>query len=554
MATKKTKLRVIPLGGLGEIGKNITCFEYGNEMIVVDCGVAFPEEDMPGIDLVIPDFTYIYKNRDKLKGIFLTHGHEDHIGSIPYFLRELSVPIYGTRLTLGLLENKLKEHRLTPELNVVSAGDTVNVGHFKVEFIRVTHSIADASALAITTPAGIVVHSGDFKVDYTPIQGESIDLQRFAELGKKGVMLLLCESTNIEQPGHTMSERSVGPIFEEIFNESKNSRIMVATFSSNIHRIQQIVNCAVKHKRKVVVLGRSMANAVRTASELGYLNIPDNVLIEPFEIKNYKDNQLVVVMTGSQGESMSALSRMAFSDHKQIDICPGDKIIISASPIPGNEKTVSKVINELLKKGADVVYEGLMEVHVSGHAKQEEIKLLHALVKPKYFMPVHGEYRHLKRHKDLAIEMGMSKENIFVLSNGEVLELNSQGAKIATSVPSGQVLVDGLGVGDVGSIVLRDRKHLAEDGLMIVVVSMERETGLIVAGPDIISRGFVYVRESEDLMDRARNVVRSALEHCEKRNVSEWSYMKSVIKDTLREFLWQKTKRSPMILPIIMEV
>lgn len=554
MAAKKTKLRVIPLGGVQEIGKNITIFEYGNDIIVVDCGVAFPEDDMLGIDLVIPDFTYLQKNRDKVKGIVLTHGHEDHIGAIPYILRELDVPIYGTKLTLGLMENKLKEHNIKADSICVMQGETVKLGQFKVEFIRTTHSIADSVALAIFTPIGVVVHSGDFKVDYTPIQGEAIDLQRFAELGKSGVLLFLCESTNVEHGGYTMSERTVGPIFEEIFEESSEQRIMVATFSSNIHRIQQIVNSAVKHKRKVAVMGRSMTNAVKTASELGYLFIPENVLIEGSELKNYMDDQLVIITTGSQGEPMAALSRMAASEHRQVEIKPGDKIIISASPIPGNEKTISKVINELIKKGADVIYEGLMEIHVSGHAKREELKLLHALVKPKYLIPAHGEYRHLSQHKDLAVSMGMAKENVFIMGIGEVLEINDQGAKINGTVPAGQVLVDGLGVGDVGNIVLRDRKHLSQDGLMIVVVSMEKESGVVIAGPDIISRGFVYVRESEDLMDEARRVVCEALYRCESRGNTEWSFIKSNIKEVLREFLWQKTKRSPMILPVIMEV
>ncbi len=554
MTAKKNKLKVFALGGLQEVGKNITVFEYGNDIIVVDCGVTFPQDDMLGIDLVIPDFTYLVKNKDKVKGIFLTHGHEDHIGAIPYILRDLSVPIFATKLTLGLMENKLKEHGIVADSRCVARGETVSVGCFSVEFIRTTHSIADSAALAIKTPVGYVVHTGDFKVDYTPIKGESIDLQRFAELGKQGVLLFLCESTNIVEKGYTLSESSVGAIFEEIFEQSRNERIMVATFSSNIHRIQQIINSAVRHKRKVTVVGRSMLNAVKTASELGYLDVPENVLIEISEIKNYPDKNIVIITTGSQGEPMAALSRMAASEHKQIEIKPGDKIIISASPIPGNEKTVFKVINELMKKGADVIYEGLMEVHVSGHAKQEEIKLLHALVKPKYLMPIHGEYRHLKTHKAVAIEMGMKKENIFVMNIGEVLEITETTAKINGTVPSGQVFVDGLGVGDVGNIVLRDRKHLSQDGLMIVVVSVERESGLIVAGPDIISRGFVYVREAEDLMEEARSVVRSALKRCEERNISEWSYMKNLVKDTLREFLWQKTKRSPMILPIIMEV
>lgn len=554
MAAKKNKLRVFALGGLQEIGKNITVFEYGNDIIIVDCGVAFPADNMLGIDLVIPDFSYLVKNKDKVKGLVLTHGHEDHIGAIPYLLRELNIPIYGTKLTLGLVDNKLKEHNLVADSRCVEAGQVVKVGDFKVEFIHTNHSIPDAVALAIFTPVGTIVHSGDFKVDYAPIQGETIDFHRFAELGKSGVLLFLCESTNVSAKGHTMSESSVGVIFEEIFEQSANQRIMVATFSSNIHRIQQIVNAAVNHNRKIIVMGRSMANAVRTASELGYLDIPKNVLIDTAELKNYTDEQLVIITTGSQGEPMAALSRMAMSEHRQVEIKPSDKIIISASPIPGNEKTISKVINDLLKKGAEVIYEGLMEVHVSGHAKQEEIKLLHALVKPKFLMPVHGEYRHLKQHMELAISMGMKKDDVFVMENGKILELTENSAKTNGTVTAIQVLVDGLGVGDVGNIVLRDRKHLSQDGLMIVVVTMDKSSATIVSGPDIISRGFVYVRESENLMDEARVVVRNALSQCEENKMNEWSLIKNIIRDTLREFLWQKTKRSPMILPIIMEV
>ncbi len=554
LATKKPKLRVYSLGGLHEIGKNITCFEYDNDIIIVDCGVAFPEDDMLGIDLVIPDFSYLVKNKDRVKGVFLTHGHEDHIGAIPYFLRALDVPIYGTKLTLGLVGNKLKEHEMVADLRCAIQGETVTCGKFKVEFIRTTHSIADAVAFAIFTPIGTIVHSGDFKVDYTPIQGETIDLQRFGALGKEGVLLFLCESTNVEQKGYTMSEKTVGIIFEKIFEDSEKSRIMVATFSSNIHRIQQIINSAVKHKRKVAVMGRSMLNAVRTSNELGYLDIPPNTLIEVSEMKNYHDSKLVIVMTGSQGEPMSALSRMAASDHRQVEIRPGDKIIISASPIPGNEKTISKVINELMKKGADVLYEGLMEVHVSGHAKQEEIKLLHALVKPKYLMPIHGEYRHLHQHKNLAIQLGMNKENIFLMNIGEVLEITNDGAKINGAVSAGQVLVDGLGVGDVGNSVLRDRRLLSQDGLIIVALSVEKDSGMIVSGPTIYSRGFVFVRESENLMEEARNVVVKVLDKFEMLHAGEWNQAKGSIKDTLREFVWQRTKRNPMILPIIMEV
>jgi ribonuclease J len=552
------KLRVIPLGGLHEVGKNITAIEYENEIMVIDCGVAFPEDDMLGIDLVIPDFTYLLNNRDKVKGIVLTHGHEDHIGSLPYLLKNLSVPVYGTRLTIGLLETKLREHNLINSVNCfsVNAGEKIKLGEsFKVEFIHTTHSIADSVAFAITTPVGVIVHSGDFKIDYTPIQGQMIDLQRFAEIGKKGVLLFMCESTNVERPGYTMSEKSVGAIFEKIFAESENQRIMVATFSSNIDRIQQIVNSASKHKRKVCVVGRSMTNVVKTAIELGYLDMPERTFIDVTEMRNYSDNELVIITTGSQGETMSALSRIASNEHKQIEVKPGDKIIISASPIPGNEKSVVRVINELLKRGAEVIYEGLMDVHVSGHARQEEIKLLHALVKPKYLMPVHGEFKMLKCHEKLAMEMGMKKDNIFVMNNGDVLEFNHKFAKvIPNGVPSGQVFVDGLGVGDVGNIVLRDRRHLSQDGLMIVVVAMDKNSGQILSGPDIISRGFVYVRESEELMDEARSVVREALDECESRSISEWSYIKTMIKDTLRDYLWQKTKRSPMILPIIMDI
>ena len=556
MASKKPKLKVISLGGLQEIGKNITVFEYDNDIIIVDCGLAFPEDDMLGIDLVIPDISYLIKNMDKIRGIVLTHGHEDHIGALPYVLKQLNVPVFGTLLTLGLLENKLKEHGLNKlvTLHTVVPGEKVKLGRFQVEFIHTNHSIADAVALAITTPVGVVVHTGDFKIDYTPIDGDVMDLHRFAELGKEGVLLLLSDSTNAERKGFTMSESSVGGVFDDIFSDTPNNRIMVATFSSNIHRIQQIVNSAYKFGRKVAIIGRSMVNAVRTSIELEYLNMPDNTLIDISEIKNYTDDNLVIITTGSQGETMSALSRIASNEHKQVSIRPGDKIIISASSIPGNEKNISNVINELTRKGADVVYEGIADIHVSGHARQEELKLMLSLIKPKYFMPVHGEYVHLLSHRDIAVSLGIPKENIFVMNIGDVLELSKKDAKVNGTVPAGQVLVDGLGVGDVGNIVLRDRKNLSENGLMVVVVTIDSASGTILAGPDIISRGFVYVRESEDLIEEARAVINDALIKCEMKHISGWSNIKNIIRDTLKNFLWQKTKRSPMILPIIMEV
>lgn len=550
----KSKLRIIPLGGLGEIGKNITAFEYEDDIIVVDCGLAFPEDEMLGIDLVIPDITYLLKKADKVRGIVLTHGHEDHIGALPYILPELNVPVYGTRLTIALVENKLREHNLlkTTQRFNVSQGETITLGkNFKVEFIRSNHSIADAVILAITTPVGVVVHTGDFKVDYTPIKGERIDLHRLAELGKKRVLCLLADSTNIERPGYTQTERMVGMKFEDIFNQYRDRRIMVATFASNVDRVQQIIDASYKYNRKVSVVGRSMVNVVKTASELGYLDIPKDTLIDINDVKRYNDEQIVIIMTGSQGEPMAALSRMAISEHKQIDIKAGDVVILSSTPIQGNEKTVSKVINELFKKGATVVKE---DTHVSGHAAREEIKLMHALVKPKYFIPVHGEYRHLYKHAELAVEMGMPKSNVQILSNGDVVELTSDSCKVVGNVPNGQILVDGLGVGDVGNIVLRDRKHLSQDGLLIVVMTLEKASGLVVAGPDIISRGFVYVRESENLMEDAKAIVRKALDRCEEKRILEWSQIKTIVKDDLREFVWQKTKRSPMILPIIMEV
>ncbi len=554
MATKKPKLKVISLGGLHEIGKNMTVFEYNQDIVVVDCGLAFPEDDMLGIDLVIPDITYLKKNRDKIRGIVLTHGHEDHIGALPYVLKELNVPVFGTLLTIGLLENKLREHNLLDSTtrHVVVPGETIKLGQIQVEFIHTNHSIADSVAMAIHTPVGTVVHTGDFKIDYTPIDGEIINLHRFAELGQKGVLLLLSDSTNAERKGFTMSEKSVGAVFDRIFDETPKHRIMVATFSSNIHRIQQIINSAYRTKRKVAIIGRSMVNAVRTSMELGYLNVPANTLIDITEIKNYSDHQLVIITTGSQGETMSALSRIASNEHKQVVVKPGDKIIISASSIPGNEKSILRVINELIKKGADVVYGSMEDVHVSGHAREEELKLMLALTKPQFFMPVHGEYIHLMAHKKLAESMGIPKQNIFLMNIGDVLEVSKKEAKVVGTVPSGQLLVDGLGVGDVGNIVLRDRRHLSEDGLMVVVVAMDSSTGEIVSGPDIISRGFVYVRESENLMDGARRAVTRALD--KEDGEGDWSHIKNVIRDALKDYVWQVTKRSPMILPIIMEV
>ena len=554
MSRKINKLKIIPLGGLREIGKNITLIEYKDDIIVIDCGMLFPEDDMLGIDIAIPDISYLIKNRNKLKAVLLTHGHEDHIGGLPYFLRELNVPVYGTRLTLGLLENKLKEHNLSKvNLMEVKAGDKLKLGSFSIEFIRTTHSIPDSVAIAINTPVGMVVHTGDCKIDFTPIYGAPIDLHRFAELGRKGVLVLLADSTNVERPGYTMSEKTVGDTFNDIFSKAEE-RIIVATFASNIHRIQQVINAAEKYGRKVTVSGRSMVNTINVAYELGYLKMQEGTLIDINDMNKYKNNELVILTTGSQGETMSALSRMAFSEHRKIQLVPEDTIIVSASPIPGNEKTVFKVINRLIEIGTKVIYESLADVHVSGHACQEELKLMHTLLKPKFFIPVHGEYRHLKRHAELAMELGMPEENIFIANNGDVIEFTKNSAAITQSVPAGNILVDGLGVGDVGNIVLRDRKHLSEDGLMVVVVTISKQEGKVIAGPDIISRGFVYVRESEDLMEEARNVVKAALNECEKRNITDWSTLKSSIRDSLRKFLYEKIKRNPMILPIIMEV
>ena len=553
---KKSKLKIIPLGGLHEIGKNITVFEYEDEIIIVDCGISFPEDDMLGVDLVIPDVTYLVKNQEKIKGMVITHGHEDHIGGIPYFLKQINVPIYATRLTAGLISNKLEEHKLlrSTDMHIVNQGDTIKLGqNFKVEFIRSSHSIPDSVMLAITTPAGTVLHTGDFKVDYTPIDGQIMDFGRIAELGQQGILALMADSTNAERRGFTMSESSVGEVFEKLFLNC-TKRIVVATFASNVHRIQQIVNSAVKYGRKIAVCGRSMINMISTAVELGYIDCPENLFIDIDMIGSYTDDQLVIITTGSQGEPMSALTRMAAGDHRKVKITPNDLIIISATPIPGNEKYVSKVIDDLMQLGAEVVYSALADVHVSGHACQEEQKLILALAKPKYFIPVHGEYRQLRAHQETAELMGIDKDNIFMLTNGRVLEMNEEEAKFNGSVPSGRVLVDGLGVGDVGNIVLRDRQHLAQDGLIVIVLTMDSQTGEVVAGPDVISRGFVYVRESENLMDDVKSVVRHEVAKCEERGVRDWSTIKSTIKENLRDYLFIKTKRNPMIIPIIMEV
>ena len=548
-----SRLKIIPLGGLEQIGMNITAFEYEDSIIVVDCGLAFPADDMLGIDLVIPDITYLKDNVDKVKGFVITHGHEDHIGALPYVLKEINVPVYATRLTMGIIENKLKEHNLMKgtKRKVVKFGQSINLGQFRVEYIKTNHSIVDAAALAIYSPAGTVVHTGDFKVDYTPVFGDAIDLTRFAEIGKKGVLALMCESTNAERPGFTPSERTVGKTFDTLFEEHKNTRIFVATFASNVDRVQQIINSAYKYGRKVVVEGRSMVNVIETAINLGCINIPENTLIEIDKLKNYPDEQQVIITTGSQGESMAALSRMAGDMHKKITIGHGDTVILSSSPIPGNEKAVTKIINELLRKGADVIFQ---DTHVSGHACQEEIKLIYTLVHPKYSIPVHGEYKHLKAQARIAENLGIDKNNIFILSSGDVLELDDKKASVTGHVPVGSILVDGLGVGDVGNVVLRDRQHLAEDGILIVVMSLDKYSGQLAAGPDIVSRGFVYVRESDELMEEARHVVDNALSGCIDRGITDWGKLKSTTKDVLGEYVWKKTKRRPMILPIIMEV
>ncbi|MCM1157081.1 MAG: ribonuclease J [Bacteroidales bacterium] len=546
-------VKIIPLGGLEQIGMNITAIEYEDTIVVIDCGLAFPEEDMLGIDLVIPDVSYLKENIDKVKGLVVTHGHEDHIGAIPYIEKELNMPVYATKLTMGLIDNKLREHNLlnTVKRKVVKHGQTINLGCFRIEFIRSNHSIVDSSGLAIYTPAGILVHTGDFKVDFTPVFGETIDLQRYAELGKKGVLALMADSTNVERPGFTPSEKKVGRTFDMLFAENKNNRLIIATFASNVDRVQQIINSADKYGRKVVIEGRSMVNVINTASELGFIQIPDNTLIGIEQMKSYPDEQLVLITTGSQGENMAALSRIAANIHNKVSIKPGDTVILSSSPIPGNEKAINKIINELEMKGAKVIFQ---DTHVSGHACQEELKLIYALTKPQYAIPVHGEYRHLKRHAELAVEMGVDKENVEILSNGMVLELSTDHAKVVGHVTSQGILVDGLGVGDVGNIVLRDRQHLSQNGLIIVVIALEKQSNLLISGPDIVSRGFVYVRESENLMEECRDVVEEALNQCLEHKVTDWGKIKTSIKDDLGEFLWKRTKRNPMILPIITEV
>ena len=549
-----SRIKVIPLGGLEQIGMNMTAFEYNDGIIVVDCGLSFPDDEMLGIDCVIPDITFLLENKDKVKGFVITHGHEDHIGALPYVLKEINVPIYATKLTMGIIEGKLSEHDLLSVVKrkVVKFGQSIHLGDFRIEFIRTNHSIADAAALAIHTPVGVIVHTGDFKVDYTPVFGDAINLCRFSELGKKGVLALMCDSTNVLRPGFTPSERKVGKTFDHIFSENTKSRIIIATFASNVDRVQQIINTACKYNRKVIVEGRSMVNIISVAREMDYLKIPDNTLISIEEMKNYTDDQLVLITTGSQGESMAALSRMAADVHKKVTIMPGDTIIFSSNPIPGNEKSVSKVINELTAKGANVIFQ---DAHVSGHACQEELKLIYSLVKPKYAIPVHGEYRHLKANAGIAKMLGIPKENIFILKSGNVLELSDKEAKVVDNVHTGEILVDGLGVGDVGNIVLRDRQHLAEDGIMIVVLTLEKGSNQLLAGPDIVSRGFVYVRESESLMEEARKVLTEAVEDCltHQRN-ADWSKIKLVIRDTMNDFIWKRTKRRPMILPIIMDV
>ncbi len=553
----KSKLRVIPLGGLNEIGKNLTVLEYADDILIIDCGLGFPDEDMPGIDLVIPDIAYLEANKEKIRGIVLTHGHEDHIGAIPYILRQINPPIYGTKLTLGIIQNKLTEHILPcePSLHCVHAGETVRLGSFAVEFIHVNHSIADACCLSITTPVGIVVHSGDFKLDVTPIDGDMMNITRLGEIGRKGVLLLMCESTNAERPGHTPSEKKVGKSLENIFTANADKRIVIATFSSNVHRVQQIIDVSARHGRKVAITGRSMLNIIGAAVELGYMKLPEGVLIDINEIKRFKPEQLTLITTGSQGEPMSALYRMAFSDHAQVTLGRNDLVVLSSSAIPGNEKLVGRIINELSKNGVSVLHDAVVEVHVSGHACQEELKLLQALLKPKYFMPVHGEYRHLAANRELALDMGMDDRNIFISDIGKVLELDRRSAKWGGTVPAGKILVDGYGVGDVGNIVLRDRRHLAQDGLIVVVASVDTEARLLLSGPDIVSRGFVYVREAEELMDEVKQIAVDAIEHClNRRGKVDRMELKNCVKDDISKYLYAKTKRKPMVLPVIMNL
>ena len=554
LATGAQKLQIIPLGGLGEIGKNMTVIRVDDEILVIDAGLMFPDEDMLGIDLVIPDISYLIENKDKIKAIVLTHGHEDHIGALPYVLKKINVPVYGTRLTLGILEGRLKENGVdSSNLHSVMQGDIINVGCFSVGFIRVNHSIPDAVGLSIKTPVGMIVHTGDFKLDYTPIDGKMTDFRRFSDLGNRGVLVLMADSTNSEREGHTPSERTVGAAFDRAFHNARG-RIIVATFSSNVHRIQQVIDTAVRYKRHVAVLGRSMVNVVNISLELGYITAPEGTIVDIDEIHNYRMEQMVIITTGSQGEPMSALTRMSMSDHRKVGIVPGDTVIISATPIPGNEKLVSKTIDNLMKLGANVIYGRNQGIHVSGHASREELKLMHNLVRPKFFIPVHGEYHHLVQHARLARELGMPKENIFISENGQILEFTRDKGQVAGKVTAGMVMVDGLGVGDVGNIVLRDRRQLSQDGILIVVVTMNKQTHRVVSGPDIVSRGFVYVRESEALMDEATARVQQALDRCEDEKVKEWAAIKSNVRDALGRYLFEKTRRRPMILPIIMEV
>lgn len=550
---KQKSVKVIPLGGLEKIGMNITAFEFGESIIVVDCGISFPEDDMLGIDLVIPNTTYLQENKERVKGFFITHGHEDHIGALPYVLKDLNIPVYATKLTQGLIELKLKEHNLLKKTRrkTVKHGHSINLQDFRVEFIKTNHSIADASALAIYTEAGTIVHTGDFKIDYTPLFGDAIDLPKFAELGKKGVLALMCDSTNAQRPGFTVSEKMVANTFNRLFSENSSNRIIVATFASNVDRVQQIMNTASIYGRKVVIQGRSMVNVIQVASELGYIKIPENTIIEAEQMKNYPDEKIVIVTTGSQGESMAALSRMADSSHKSISIKPGDQIVFSSTPIPGNEKAVSKVINELARKGAEIIYQ---DTHVSGHACQEELKLIYALVRPKYVIPVHGEYKHLKAQEKLAVSMGIPKENVFVLQSGNVLELSKEKAGITGQVKAGEIYVDGLGVGDVGNVVIKDRQNLSENGLIVVTIGIQKTTGEVMSGPDIVSRGFVYVKESDNLMNKIKVIAEKSLDKCMQRKIRDWNKIKSMVRDDINEYLWKEMKRNPMIMTIILEL